>query len=39
MRRVLNDRMMVLEGQMTETLGRLRIIGEQLATHRHPEGT
>ena len=36
--RVLSDRLVVLEGQMTETLGRIRIIGEQLATHNHPEG-
>lgn len=35
---VLGDRMMVLEGQMTEVLGRIRIIGEQLASHTHPEG-
>jgi hypothetical protein len=39
MTRVLNDRMMILEGQMTEIIGRLRIIGEQLATHRHGDGS
>lgn len=31
-------RMTGLEGQMTEVLGRLRIIGEQMATHTH-DGT
>ncbi|MGH8999182.1 MAG: hypothetical protein ACRDY7_07300 [Acidimicrobiia bacterium] len=28
-------RLASLEGQMTEVLGRLRIIGEQLAAHMH----
>lgn len=36
---VLDSRMANLEGQMTEVLGRLRIIGEELATHTHPDGT
>ncbi len=35
--RLLDTRMTGLEEQMTEVLGRLRIIGEQLATHTHPE--
>jgi hypothetical protein len=35
---LLKDQMLVLDGQMIETLGRLRIIGEQLASHAHPEG-
>ena len=35
---ILHDRMTVLEGQMNEALGRLRIIGERLATHTHEEG-
>lgn len=36
--RVMDARLGVLEAQMTEVLGRLRIIGEQVATHTHPEG-
>ena len=36
--RVLKDQLMVLDGQMVETLGRLRIIGERLASHTHDEG-
>lgn len=35
--KVLDARMGVLEAQMTEVLGRLRIIGEQVATHTHPD--
>jgi hypothetical protein len=34
----LSDGLVVVEGQMTEALGRIRIISEQLATHTHPEG-
>lgn len=37
--RLLDTRMTGLEGQMAEVLGRLRIIGEQLATHTHPDAT
>ena len=36
--RALSDRLVVVEGQMAEALGRIRVIGEQLATHTHPEG-
>ena len=36
--RALSDRLAVLERQMIEALGRVRIIGEQLATHTHTEG-
>ena len=36
MTRVLDARMVVLEAQMAEVLGRLRIIGENLAIHEHP---
>lgn len=36
--RALSDRMVAFEGQMTEALGRLRIIGEQLASHTHEGG-
>lgn len=34
---LLDSRMTLIENQMTEVLGRLRIIGEQLATHTHDE--
>ncbi len=39
MMRVLSDRMVGLQGQMTEVLGRIRIIGEELAGHTHSDGT
>jgi len=35
--RLLDTRMTGHGSQMTEVLGRLRIIGEQLATHTHDE--
>ena len=38
MMRVLGDWIVGLQGQMTEVLGRIRIIGEQLASHTHSEG-
>lgn len=34
---LLDSRMTLVEQQMVEVLGRLRIIGEQLATHSHGE--
>lgn len=34
---LLDTRVTLIENQMTEVLGRLRIIGGQLATHTHDE--
>lgn len=31
--RIFDSRLTILEGQMVELVGRIRIIGEQLATH------